>query len=168
VTAKLEKLEKKKSKDSDDTLALDNEVLQSEVQKLEGMVRDRTEQLNKMRWHQQMQEQEQTDSDSSEKMLVVLNQQLTSSREDNQRLIETVRQLEERLTNSPDVGDDLSRVRGIGPKLVAQLEEYDITSFAQIADLVPEDLEDENHPLHAMRGRIAKDDWIAQAQELRD
>jgi len=121
-----------------------------------------------MRWRQQMQEQEQTDSDSSEKMLVVLNQQLTSSREDNQRLIETVRQLEERLANSPDAGDDLSRVRGIGPKLVAQLEEYDITSFAQIADLVPEDLEDENHPLHAMRGRIAKDDWIAQAQELRD
>lgn len=130
------------------------------------MVRDRTEQLNQVRWRQQMAEQQQAGSEAADnKMLVVLNQQLTAAREDNQRLLEQITRLEQQGPGQA-AGDDLTAIRGIGQKLVAQLAEYEITSFAQIAQLNSDDLEREDHPLHALRGRIAKDEWIAQAQDL--
>jgi predicted flap endonuclease-1-like 5' DNA nuclease len=150
---------------SQSDIEVDNRELQAEVQKLEGMVRDRTEQLNKLRWHQEMAEK-QPAGDQAEKMLVVLNQQLAASREDNQRLIAQVRELETQLAQAPASVDDLTRIRGVGPKLVAQLEELGITHFAQIAELNDQDLEDESHPLHSFRGRISKDEWITQAADL--
>jgi predicted flap endonuclease-1-like 5' DNA nuclease len=144
----------------------ENRDLQSEVQKLEGMVRERTEQLNRLRWQQEMQEKQNAVRGGEDKMLVVLNQQLSASREDNRRLLERVHELEERLQQESAGRDDLLRIRGVGPKLVDQLEELGFSSFEQIAALNEADLEDEDHPLHALRGRITKDEWIAQATEL--
>ena len=151
-----------------DALAEENRAPQQEVQKLEGMVRDRTEQLNTMRWQQEMQEQQEQQSSSAvdEKMLVVLNQQLTAAREDNERLVAQLHELEGRLEQPHADGDDLSKIRGVGPKLVSQLVELGYTSFEQIASLSEEELEAEDHPLHAFRGRISKDEWIPQATEL--
>jgi predicted flap endonuclease-1-like 5' DNA nuclease len=167
LTEKLAAAERRETSADEDALAADNAELQAEVQKLEGMVRDRTEQLNKLRWRQQMQEQqEQVGGQSNDKMMVVLNQQLTASREDNERLIEQIRQLETRLESAGSSIDDLSRIRGVGPKLVAQLNELGISQFEQIAALEHEDLEDEMHPLHSFRGRIIKDEWVLQAVEL--
>lgn len=167
LTEKLAAAESRDTSSDEDTLVADNADLQAEVQKLEGMVRDRTEQLNKVRWRQQMQEQQaQVSGQSDDKMMVVLNQQLTASRDDNQRLIEQIRQLEARLDSAGSSADDLTRIRGVGPKLVAQLNELGISQFDQIAALEHEDLEDENHPLHSFRGRIVKDEWIFQALEL--
>jgi predicted flap endonuclease-1-like 5' DNA nuclease len=96
------------------------------------------------------------------KMLVVLNQQLGVAREDNARLLERVRDLESS-AGELDARDDLSKIRGIGPKLVRQLNRLGISRFDQIATLSEADLDDEKHPLHAMKGRILKDGWIEQA-----
>ncbi|MEZ5553083.1 MAG: hypothetical protein R3E82_19525 [Pseudomonadales bacterium] len=140
--------------------------LQQEVLKLEGMVRDRTEQLNKARWQQEMLEKQTGAEGGSEgKMLVVLNQQLQSARDDNRRLLEKVETLEAALSERPGTADDLTCIRGIGPKLAAQLEELGITRFDQIAALSEALLEDDAHPLHGLRGRILKDGWIEQAIE---
>jgi predicted flap endonuclease-1-like 5' DNA nuclease/uncharacterized protein (DUF3084 family) len=160
----------------------ENRALQAEIIKLEGMVRERTEQLNKLRWQQDMIEK-QAGEGSDSKMLLVLNQQLASAREDNARLLEKVRVLEsEAAAPSADSGtapasptanpsadaptDDLTQIRGIGPKLVKTLTRLGITRFDQIAMLSSADLDDEDHPLNGMRGRILKDGWIEQAARL--
>ena len=142
----------------------ENALLQAEVLKLEGMVRERTEQLNKLRWQQDMLEKQAGSDSADPKMLIVLNQQLDSAREENRKLKEALRNLESRAEAGG--GDDLASIRGIGPKLVEQLAELGITRFDQIATLSESDLDDPGHPLHGMKGRVLKDDWIRQAAEL--
>jgi predicted flap endonuclease-1-like 5' DNA nuclease len=119
-----------------------------------------------LRWQQDMIEQQETNG-ADEKMLVVLNQQLAASRADNQRLLDQISELREQASGAPVSGeDDLSRIRGVGPKLVNQLNELGITRYSQIAALAEDDLEDENHALYNFRGRIVKDEWISQATDL--
>jgi predicted flap endonuclease-1-like 5' DNA nuclease len=157
-----------------DDVSDENEALQAEVIKLEGMVRERTEQLNKLRWQQDMIEKQGGSDSQDSKMLVVLNQQLQSAREENQRLKDKVRVLETAPAPVPaavdpgemDEPDDLSSIKGIGPKLVKQLRKLGITRFDQISMLSESDLDDQKHPLHAMKGRIIKDNWIEQAAKL--
>ena len=149
------------------------QMLQHAVHKLEQMVRDRTEQLNKLQWqHRIAAREDSAGSDSGNKLLMVLNQQLASAREDNARLLEKVRTLESGAAGSAapsdaadeattgalaaEVGgatddlaaDDLTRIRGIGPTLVKKLTKLGITRFDQIATLGSAELEDEGHPLH--------------------
>jgi predicted flap endonuclease-1-like 5' DNA nuclease len=157
-----------------DDVSDENEALQAEVIKLEGMVRERTEQLNKLRWQQDMIEKQGGSDSQDSKMLVVLNQQLQSAREENQRLKDKVRELETAPAPAPaavdpaemDEPDDLSSIKGIGPKLVKQLRKLGITRFDQISMLSESDLDDKKHPLHSMKGRIVKDQWIEQAARL--
>jgi predicted flap endonuclease-1-like 5' DNA nuclease len=63
------------------------------------------------------------------------------------------------------VGDDLTRLAGVGPKLAAALTERGITTFAQIADLTEERLADLDADL-GLKGRAARDEWVAQARRL--
>ncbi|MFP6815320.1 MAG: hypothetical protein VB949_06595 [Pseudomonadales bacterium] len=111
--------------------------LQHEVHKLEQIVRERTEQLNNMRWQQDMAEPVEgaTNVGGDNKMLVVLNQQLVDARESNERLVAQVRDLEARLAEGAGATptDDLTAIRGIGPKLAGQLVELGVSSFSQIA-----------------------------------
>ena len=79
--AELEALEATAATREPDEVSGENQTLQAEVIKLEGMVRERTEQLNKLRWQQDMLEK-QAGEGSGSKMLVVLNQQLASAREE--------------------------------------------------------------------------------------
>ena len=172
LTEKLAAAERREPSSDEDSLAADNADLQAEVQKLEGMVRDRTEQLNKMRWRQQMQEQQaQVSGQSDDKMMVVLNQQLTASRDDNQRLIEQIRQLEARLESAGSSVDDLTRIRGVGPKLVAQLNELGISRFEQIVALeqkrdaeIVEVLSDEQKTVLALILKLREDEKAEEAQ----
>jgi phage shock protein A len=111
--------------------------LQHEVHKLEQIVRERTEQLNNMRWQQDLAEPVEgaTNMGGDNKMLVVLNQQLVDARESNERLVAQVRDLEARLAEGAGATptDDLTAIRGIGPKLAGQLVELGVSSFSQIA-----------------------------------
>lgn len=62
--------------------------------------------------------------------------------------------------------DDLSRIKGLGPKLQALLPQIGLSTFAQIAALDDAALADLDSKLGAFAGRPAKDSWVEQAQYL--
>jgi predicted flap endonuclease-1-like 5' DNA nuclease len=63
-------------------------------------------------------------------------------------------------------GDDLARIKGVGPKLVALLQGLGVTAFAQIAAWDDADVERIDAQLGAFAGRIRRDNWIEQARLL--
>lgn len=67
---------------------------------------------------------------------------------------------------APAAADDLSRIKGIGPKLVALLSELGVTSFAQIAAWSDEDISRVDAQLGRFAGRITRDQWVEQARLL--
>lgn len=66
----------------------------------------------------------------------------------------------------PAAGDDLTRIKGLGPKLVALLAEQGITSFAQIAAWDDAAVDRVDATLGRFQGRIRRDDWVRQARLL--
>ncbi|MEL7729569.1 hypothetical protein AAG612_08530 [Citromicrobium bathyomarinum] len=66
----------------------------------------------------------------------------------------------------PDGADDLTRLKGVGPKLAAQLNTLDVTSFAQIANWSEADIDRIDDQLGRFKGRIRRDNWIEQARLL--
>lgn len=69
-------------------------------------------------------------------------------------------------TPARGAADDLSRIKGVGPKLVALLAELGITSYAQIAAWSEADVERVDAELGRFKGRITRDQWIEQAKLL--
>ncbi|MGK6320790.1 hypothetical protein [Sphingomonas sp. DT-204] len=67
---------------------------------------------------------------------------------------------------SPEGADDFTRLKGVGPKLAARLNELGITSYAQIAALTPEQAADLDAQLGTFKGRLQRDRWIEQAGYL--
>ena len=61
--------------------------------------------------------------------------------------------------------DDLTKMRGIGKALNQQLNELGITSFAQIAKWSKEDVKEYALKL-ALKDRIRRDNWVAQAKKF--
>lgn len=62
--------------------------------------------------------------------------------------------------------DDLSRIKGLGPKLQALLPTLGLSTYAQIAALTAADLTALDGKLGAFAGRPTKDNWVEQAQFL--
>ncbi len=62
-------------------------------------------------------------------------------------------------------GDDLTKISGVGPVLVKKLADAGVTSFAQIAAWSAADIAEFDEKLN-FKGRIERDDWIAQATAL--
>ena len=67
---------------------------------------------------------------------------------------------------SAEPADDLSRIKGLGPKLRARLAELGVTRFDQIAAWSETDLVAIDAQLGTFAGRPAKDNWIEQARLL--
>lgn len=63
-------------------------------------------------------------------------------------------------------GDDLRRIKGLGPKLVTILAEQGVTSFAQIAAWSDADVARIDATLGRFQGRITRDQWVDQAKLL--
>lgn len=61
--------------------------------------------------------------------------------------------------------DDLTRIKGIGPVLRDKLQGLGIRTYRQIADLTAADTARLDDSLN-LRGRIEREDWIAQARAL--
>ena len=61
--------------------------------------------------------------------------------------------------------DDLKQIGGLGPKLEEKLNALGIYHFHQIAGLTPENVAWLDEQLGS-KGRVERDDWIAQAAEL--
>lgn len=64
------------------------------------------------------------------------------------------------------LADDLSRIKGLGPKLQKLLPTLGLSTFAQIAALTDADLAELDTKLGAFAGRPAKDNWVEQAKYL--
>ncbi len=62
--------------------------------------------------------------------------------------------------------DDLSRIKGVGPKLKTLLISLGITRFSQIAAWSDEDIDRIDTQLGRFEGRIRRDNWVAQAEFL--
>tara|TARA_R110000868_G_scaffold92734_1_gene257201 strand:+ start:37482 stop:38084 length:603 start_codon:yes stop_codon:yes gene_type:complete len=61
--------------------------------------------------------------------------------------------------------DDLTAIKGLGPKAAASLIEGGITRLAQIAAWSDADIESWDERING-RGRITRDDWVGQAKSL--
>jgi predicted flap endonuclease-1-like 5' DNA nuclease len=63
------------------------------------------------------------------------------------------------------LGDDLTRLSGIGPKLASALADRGITTFAQLAAWTEEHAAAFDAEL-SLKGRVARDAWVEQAKRL--
>jgi large subunit ribosomal protein L21 len=61
--------------------------------------------------------------------------------------------------------DDLSLIGGIGPKILKTLNEMGYTTYAQIAALDGDAIEQVETAIKS-KGRVAREEWIEQAKEL--
>jgi predicted flap endonuclease-1-like 5' DNA nuclease len=59
--------------------------------------------------------------------------------------------------------DNLQRLKGVGPKLAAQLNEFGITRFDQLAGLTENEVALLDRRMGAFEGRIARDRLVEQA-----
>jgi predicted flap endonuclease-1-like 5' DNA nuclease len=62
--------------------------------------------------------------------------------------------------------DDLKMISGIGPFIEERLHALDIYTFRQISKFTPQDISTINDAIEYFSGRIEKDEWVIQAQEL--
>jgi predicted flap endonuclease-1-like 5' DNA nuclease len=62
--------------------------------------------------------------------------------------------------------DDLKLIRGVGPKLEAEMNALGIYTFAQIAKFTKANLEWADANLSTIKGRPMRDDWVGQALAL--
>lgn len=63
-------------------------------------------------------------------------------------------------------GDDLKKIKGVGPKLEALLHRLGFWHFDQIAALTPTELAWVDANLDAFNGRATREDWVGQAKLL--
>jgi predicted flap endonuclease-1-like 5' DNA nuclease len=63
-------------------------------------------------------------------------------------------------------GDDLGRMKGVGPKFVEALRGLGFMRYEQLARLTPNEIERLDTRLGAFRGRIARDRIVEQADYL--
>jgi len=70
------------------------------------------------------------------------------------------------IAQAPIRQDDLKQISGVGPGLEKKLQDAGITSYAQIAALTDAEIQDLEANVVKFAGRIKRDDWIGQAQQL--
>jgi len=63
-------------------------------------------------------------------------------------------------------GDDLKRIKGVGPKLETLLNSLGVTSYSQIAAWDDDEIDRIDAQLGTFSGRIRRDDWPTQAKYL--
>jgi predicted flap endonuclease-1-like 5' DNA nuclease len=69
-------------------------------------------------------------------------------------------------TSADDTGDDdLTQIRGIGPKFAQTLKDHGITSYKKLASLTPKEIEELEEKL-GFSGRFERENWVEQARAL--
>ncbi len=69
-------------------------------------------------------------------------------------------------TPAPDTGDDdLTQIKGIGPKFAQTLKDHGITSYHKLASLTPKEIEELEEKL-GFSGRFERENWVEQARAL--
>jgi NADH-quinone oxidoreductase subunit E len=64
------------------------------------------------------------------------------------------------------VADDLKRIKGIGPKLEQLCHSLGFFHFDQVANWTDEEVAWVDANLEGFKGRVTRDQWVAQAKEL--
>lgn len=67
---------------------------------------------------------------------------------------------------APENADDLKKISGVGPKLEEMLNELGVYKFSQIASWTEAQIAWVDNSMGTFKGRIERDNWIAQAAEL--
>jgi predicted flap endonuclease-1-like 5' DNA nuclease len=62
--------------------------------------------------------------------------------------------------------DDLKQIKGVGPKLEQLLNSMGVYHFDQIAGWTAEEIAWVDENLQGFKGRVSRDDWVAQARVL--
>jgi NADH-quinone oxidoreductase subunit E len=70
------------------------------------------------------------------------------------------------LAEAKGAADDLKKIKGVGPKLEAQLNTMGIFHFWQIAAWGAQDVAWMDENLEGFKGRVSRDDWVGQAKAL--
>ena len=87
--------------------------------------------------------------------------------DDRDVAVERVKEIAARTSGGREVtNDDLKKIHGVGPKIEKLLKGMGITSFLQVANFTPEDIETVTRALDAFPGRIERDDWVGSADQL--
>ena len=73
---------------------------------------------------------------------------------------------EAQLSSPAGSTDDLTQIKGLGPKLATTLQEMGITTLAQIAAWNDADIDRVDGQLGRFEGRIRRDQWVEQAKLL--
>lgn len=124
-----------------------------------------------------------TELDVSQSRIADFDARLATSRLDIAAAHERVSQLEAQLhqheaetttpsnetplgTPAADHVDDLKVIRGIGPRMEELLTSLGITSWDQLAALDSDEVAMVDDAIREFPGRIERDEWVAQAQEL--
>lgn len=66
-------------------------------------------------------------------------------------------------TSSGGAGDELTKIKGLGPKAEAKLKGFGVARFEQIASWTPGDIATIDAKLGNMAKRIERDRWVEQA-----
>lgn len=74
--------------------------------------------------------------------------------------------LDARIDAGREEADDLTRIKGLGPKLAATLGTLGVTRFDQIAGWSEADIDRIDAQLGRFQGRIRRDEWVEQARLL--
>ena len=67
---------------------------------------------------------------------------------------------------APAGADDLTKIKGLGPRLAVLLHSLGVTSYAQIAGWSETEIDRIDAQLGSFAGRIRRDNWLEQAQFL--
>lgn len=70
------------------------------------------------------------------------------------------------LSGAADTADDLTRLKGVGPKMVARLHELGVTGYAQLAGFNQTELAHLDERMGAFKGRLGRDRVAEQADYL--
>jgi predicted flap endonuclease-1-like 5' DNA nuclease len=82
------------------------------------------------------------------------------------RIRELEKELDTARLHTGDAGDDLKRIKGIGPAFERELKRLGVRTFAQVAAWTPEEVESIAKKIKAKPERIRRDNWVARAGEL--
>jgi predicted flap endonuclease-1-like 5' DNA nuclease len=66
----------------------------------------------------------------------------------------------------PGEDDDLTRIKGLGPRASARLQELGIRRYAHLAKLTPDQANHIDAQMGELRGRLFRDKWVEQASHL--
>ncbi len=112
------------------------------------------------------------DLEELERQIEELKKTNATFRQKNTELREANGELEKKLAEARTLAerpaptmDDLTELRGVGPKVAQALRAAGITTFEQIAGWSEEDIEKIAPQIKTAVGRIKKADWVGQAQK---